>query len=99
MTFFSAFDPKWKKSNQSEEALAPTQSLELKTQIKEMHTEIETSENVGCIENNHHQQCESAGETDLSVVLLERSMQTGKKKTPMCLVNELARHYKVNILL
>ena len=49
-------------------------------------------------ENNKPGNSESAkmGEIEeIDSVLQERSESSGKKKTPMCLVNELARHHKV----
>lgn len=33
--------------------------------------------------------------TTVKASLIEEEQSAGKKKTPMCLINELARHYKV----
>ncbi len=79
-------------SGGAQEALIPVQGLELKNTIDEIH-KIETFENVGCIEKENR--CESTDDTDFSMGLQDKSEQNGKKKTPMCLVNELARHHKV----
>ncbi|XP_046444046.1 double-stranded RNA-binding protein Staufen homolog isoform X1 [Daphnia pulex] len=86
------FEPNWKMSGGAQEALIPAQGLELKNTIEELH-KIETFENVGCIEKENR--CESTDDTDFSMGLQDKSEQNGKKKTPMCLVNELARHHKI----
>lgn len=45
-------------------------------------------------------QCEASEcEQDSSTAFQERSGLTEKKKTPMCLVNELARHHKVFVFI
>ncbi|XP_057377966.1 double-stranded RNA-binding protein Staufen homolog 2-like isoform X2 [Daphnia carinata] len=88
----SEHEANWKQSV-SQEGLLPKLSSELKTLMEEPDS-AKTLESVDCTQKNEKSECKYA--SSLSIVLQQVCEQSGKKKTPMCLVNELARHHKIH---
>lgn len=84
------YNANWKQSSVTQETQLPRSSSELKT----LAEEIQTPENLDCTEKS---KCSDVA--NFPIILQEECEQSGKKKTPMCLVNELARHHKVKPLL
>lgn len=80
----------WKQSNVTQEALSPKPSSEL---IEETDN-AKSLESVDCTQKNKESECNYVN--NLSTILQQMCEQSGKKKTPMCLVNELARHHKIH---
>ncbi|KAI9552256.1 hypothetical protein GHT06_022618 [Daphnia sinensis] len=87
----------WKQSNITDitqEVLSPKQNSDLKTIIMEDTDSAKKLESVDCTHKNEKTECNYAN--NLSIILQQVCEQSGKKKTPMCLVNELARHHKIH---
>lgn len=86
---YTEHEANWKQSNVTQEALSPKPSSEL---IEETDN-AKSLESVDCTQKNKESECNYVN--NLSTILQQMCEQSGKKKTPMCLVNELARHHKV----